>query len=129
MRNTPFLMMGFSLASSSTSMSVATGFQRALKTLKQKLMKPKCCEDVFGVFKDLGDNVEPVEALGQHPLVVKAKESGESENDDNEADGDHDDHNVVRLLNFSFVPGLSAGVAVFLRVLGTRISGRSRRRK
>ena len=122
MRNSPFLMMGFSLASSSTSMSVATGFQRALKTLKQKHMKPKCCED-------LGDNVEPVEALGQHPLVVKAKESGESENDDNEADCDHDDHNVVRFLNFSFVPGLSAGVAVFLRVLGTRISGRSRRRK
>ena len=127
MRNTPFLMMGFSLASSSTSMSVATGFQRALKTLKQKHMKPKCCEVVFG--RDLGDNVEPVEALGQHPLVVKAKESGESENDDNEADCDDDDHNVVRLLNFSFVPGLSAGVAVFLRVLGTRISGRSRRRK
>ena len=126
MRNAPFLMMGFSLASSSTSMSVATGFQRALKTLKQKPMKPKCCEVVL---RDLENNVEPVEALGQHPLVVKAKESGESENDDNEADCDDDDHNVVRLLNFSFVPGLSAGVAVFLRVLGTRISGRSRRRK
>ena len=33
----PFLIIGFSLASSSTSISVATGFQRALKILKQKL--------------------------------------------------------------------------------------------
>ena len=33
----PFLMIGFSLASSSTSISVATGFHRALKILKQKL--------------------------------------------------------------------------------------------
>ena len=41
------------------------------------------------------DKIEPVEALGQHPLVVKAKEGRESKNDDDEADGDDDDHDVV----------------------------------
>ena len=63
-----------------------------------------------------------VEALGQHPLVVEAKESGETEDDDDEADGDDDDDNVVRLLDFSFVSGLSAGVGGLLRVLGVEIS-------
>ena len=69
------------------------------------------------------DKIEPVEALGQHPLVVEAKESREAEDNDDEADRDDDDDNVVRLLNFSFVAGLSAGVAGFLRVLGVKISG------
>ena len=64
-----------------------------------------------------------VEALGQHPLVVEAKESREAEDNDDEADRDDDDDNVVRLLNFSFVASLSAGVAGFLRVLGVKISG------
>ena len=64
-----------------------------------------------------------VEALGQHPLVVEAKESREAEDNDDEADRDDDDDNVVRLLNFSFVAGLSARVAGFLRVLGVKISG------
>ena len=45
----------------------------------------------------------PVEALGQHPIVVKPKEGGESENDDDETDGDDDNDNVVRLLDNSFV--------------------------
>ena len=64
-----------------------------------------------------------VEALGQHPLEVESKESRESEDNDDEADRDDDDDNVVGLLNFSFVAGLSAGVAGFLRVLGVNISG------
>ena len=33
----------------------------------------------------------PVEALGQHPIVVKCKEGRESENNVDEADGDNDD--------------------------------------
>ena len=64
-----------------------------------------------------------VEALGQHPLVVESKEGREAEDDDDEADRDDDDDDVVRLLHFSLVPGLSAGVAGLLRVLGVDISG------
>ena len=41
----------------------------------------------------------PVEALGQHPIVVKSKEGRESENDDDETDGDNDDDDIVILLD------------------------------
>ena len=54
---------------------------------------------------------------------MESKESREAEDDDDEADRDDDDDDVVRLLHFSLVPGLSAGVAGLLRVLGVDISG------
>ena len=64
----------------------------------------------------------PVEALGQHPIVVKCKEGRESENDDDETDGDDDDDDVVRLFDnssgtFAFVAGQSARGAQVFRVL------------
>ena len=104
-------------------MSVATGFQRALKILKQKLSAIKI--SIFSLIfarNYFKVKVTPVEALWQQPLVVESKESREPENDDDEADGDDDDDDVVRLFDnssgtFAFVAGQSARGAQVFRVL------------
>ena len=59
---------------------------------------------------------------------MKSKESREPKHDDNEADGDNDDDDVVGLLGVvALISGLSVRVAGDLGVLGIGFSGRKRR--